>query len=208
MPSITPITLIGYVFATAVTFSCVRHLAKGGLKEDMAVFKGRSLVDWAEMIAGDLLSIAALFGCYYLSTFGPKFLHWSWISLLATKGEQPQGANQMIVGATIPYFGIAFLLLLFVNLPRLAANEEEVYRDGTKNWLDAIPRSLRFGLMHMIVGVPLWCGLALSLPGLWFTRQYFKGGVERSTMAHAIYNMMLASVLLVFVVLWNFGAVS
>lgn len=207
MPAITPVTAIGYLFSAAVTFSCVRHIATGGLKDDFHVFKGRSGKVWAEVVLGDFAAIGALVGCYELSRYGGQLLNWSWLDLFATKGESVQGANQMIVGATIPIFGPIFLLLLFVNLPRLAAAEEDMYRDGTRDWFRAIPRSLIFGLVHMIVGVPLWCGLTLSIPGLWFTSQYFKGGVERSTMAHALYNMMLASVLLVAVVLWNLHVV-
>jgi hypothetical protein len=192
-------SLVGYLFAAAVTISCVRHLYRGGLKEDFKVFQNRTWKDWLEVLVGNCAAIAGLVGCYYLSRFGPKFLDWSWISLLSSD-KHSQGANQVVIGATIPYFGIVFLLLLMLNLPRLAAAEEDEFRYGTKNWWHAVPRSLTFGLMHMVVGVPLWCGLALSVPGMWFTRQYFKGGVERSTMTHAVYNFMLAGVLLFSVI--------
>jgi len=192
-------SLVGYVFAAAVTISCVRHLYKGGLKDDLHVFRGRTWKDWAEVLVGNCFAIGALYGCYVMSRFGPNFLNWSWLTLLSD-GKHVQAGNQMVMGATIPYFGVVFLILLMLNLPRLAAAEEEEFRQGTKDWWHAIPRSLMFGMMHMVVGVPLWCGLALSIPGMWFTRQYFKGGISRSTMTHAAYNLMLASVLFVAVI--------
>jgi hypothetical protein len=205
----TPLNIVGYLFAAAVTYSCVQYLRDGGLKEDLQVFKGRSPKEWAEIVVGDLAAVGALIGLYTLSFAAPKMaqgvLQFSWMQLLATKGENAQGSNQMLSGAMIPYFGPIFLLLLFVNLPRLAAAEEEEFRLGTKNWKHAVPRSISFGLMHMIVGLPLSVALALSIPGMWFTSQYFKGGVARSTAAHAVYNMMLATVLFVYVVQSQFA---
>jgi hypothetical protein len=206
---LTPLTIIGYLFATAVTVSCVLYLRSGSLKADISVFRGRSWKNWVEILAGDLAAISALYLCYLAvsmakaGSFFAQVLNFSWLQLLATKGEKAVGMNQMLAGAQIPWLGIPFVILLLVNLPRLAAAEEESYRLGTRDWKHAFPRSLSFGLMHMVVGVPLWCGLALSIPGLWFTLQYFRGGVSRSTMAHALYNMILASVLLVFVVYAN-----
>jgi hypothetical protein len=203
----TPSALIGYCFAGMVTISCAHHLVKGGLKEDFQVFKGRPAAVWAEVLLGDLVALAALIGCAMLSESLPKrnILRWSWLDLVADKGHMGEGANQMVAGATIPFFGVLFVILLFLNLPRLAEAEELSFRDGTKDWLHAVPRSLGFGLMHMVVGVPLWLGLALAAPGMWFTSQYFKGGVSRSTMAHGIYNMVLVIALFVYVLLANFS---
>ena len=204
-------SVVGCGFAAAVTISCVRHLRANGIREDILVFKGRSCRDWAEILVGNILAIAFVSGFYPLAQLGPKWLqsvlNFSWIQLLASKGENAVGANQMVFGgATIPFFGPIFILLLILNLPRLAAAEEEEFRDGTKNWWHAVPRSLTFGLMHMIVGVPLWLGLALAIPGMWFTRQYFKGGLTRSTMAHSLYNFMIALPLFVWVTVLNFTA--
>ncbi len=87
--------------------------------------------------------------------------------------------------------GFGFLLLLIANLPSLAYGEELQFRDGTRNWRDGARRSVVFGLIHCIVGIPLALGLALSLGGLWFTRQYFIGGVTRSTTYHLAWNFLL-----------------
>jgi hypothetical protein len=202
---VTTTAIIGFGFAGMVTFSCARHLYRGGLKEDFKIFKDRKPAVWTEVILGDLLALTALITCAVFSDRLPKnsLLRWSWLDLVADKADAGHGSNQMIAGATIPFFGVLFVILLFLNLPRLAEAEEFSFRDGTKNWLHAIPRSLAFGLMHMVVGVPLWLGLALSVPGMWFTSQYFKGGVSRSTMAHSLYNMVIASGLFVYVLIDN-----
>ncbi|MAG35188.1 MAG: hypothetical protein CL878_02925 [Dehalococcoidia bacterium] len=83
-----------------------------------------------------------------------------------------------------------FILLLFFLLPRLAAVEERIFRLGTRNWLDGAFRSVVFGLVHLTMGIPLGAALALSLGGLWFTRQYFLGGALRSTVHHLAYNLI------------------
>jgi hypothetical protein len=199
---------VGYLFAAYVTVSCVRHLAKGGLKNDYAVFKGRTWRTWALILAGDIAAIGILILAAVGSTYAPPWLSYSWLMLLAPKNQPVQATNQMLAGAQIPLFGVVFVIILMLNLPRLAALEEDEFREGTKDWKDAIPRSLKFGLMHMIVGVPLWCGLALAIPGMWFTSQYFKGGVSRSTMAHALYNFMLASLLSVYVFWTNYQTIA
>ena len=48
------------------------------------------------------------------------------------------------------------------------------------------------------MGVPVCAGLALSLGGLWLTHQYFRGGVERSTLHPTAYNLMLVAALFTY----------
>lgn len=60
---------------------------------------------------------------------------------------------------------------------------------------------MRFGLVHCLAGIPVFAGLALSLGGLWFTYQYFRGGVEASTVHHLTYNLLIMAAIAVFLVL-------
>ena len=137
-----------------------------------------------------------------LITVSPKILGFTWLQIFSSPDHKEAGTNLMVAGATkIPAFGVLFLVLFMANIPRLARIEEEQFRRGTKDWKDGAWRSLRFGLAHCIVGVPVGIGLALGLGGLWFTYQYFKGGVGRSTVYHSIYNWILAVFLFVFLVL-------
>ena len=117
-------------------------------------------------------------------------------------------ANIFMLPIFIPFVGIAFLILLLLNMPRLAQREEEIFREGTKNWLHGIWKSLTFGLVHCLVGVPLGVGFALSIGGLWFTYQYFKGGVPLSTLHHATYNLIIAFVFLTFLIGFHIAIIA
>lgn len=195
------LNLVEYGFAGFVTIVLIRNIVTGRLKEDFEVFKQVQLKEWARMgLVCPILVLATVSLATALYDLPVKLLQWSWLSLLAGPKDKDVGTNLGVsAGASIPYFGVIFVLLLFLNLPGLARNEEEIYREGTKNWTDAIPRSLKFGIMHCLVGVPVAAGIALALPGLWFTSEYFKGGVEQSTRVHAIYNMILVGLLAFYV---------
>ncbi len=194
----TVVDVIKYAFTAGVTYSCVRYAVSGEMKQDYLLFKGHNTKSWAEIIATNLLILAITLGLIVaVYVYGPAVFRWSWIMLFATKDDQ--GTNLNLAGTQIPFFGPIFMVLLLLNFPRLARYEEEEFRDGTKDWKDAIPRSIKFGLWHCLVGVPLCGGILLAIPGFWFTRQYFRGGVDRSTLYHSVYNMILGLVVLYFV---------
>jgi membrane protease YdiL (CAAX protease family) len=92
---------------------------------------------------------------------------------------------------SLPFIGVLAYCILLCYLPYGAYVEEEVFRKGTIGWKDGVRRSLIFGLVHCTMGVNLVVGLALTIPGLWFTLQYFRGGVERSTIYHLSYNLVV-----------------
>lgn len=140
-----------------------------------------------------VIPVLALTGtvAYLLITLSPRLMGWSVLSLIGANG-----GNLNTAGATLPYLGIIFCLLLLAVLPWFAQIEEELFRAGTKNWSNALKRSIYFGFAHMIMGVPLGGAIALILPGLYFTYEYFKGGVERSTQAHFQYNFVAVMILL------------
>ncbi len=127
-----------------------------------------------------------------IASFKVPLFQASWLQFLAPPGHPEAGGNLVVAGAIkFPWIGVAFAILLFLNLPRLARYEEDAFRRGTKDWKDGAWRSLKFGLLHCLVGVPLGFGLALGLGGLWFTYHYFRGGVRQSTAVHTLYNATL-----------------
>ncbi len=79
--------------------------------------------------------------------------------------------------------------------------EEVVFRQGTSSWFDGLIRSLLFGIAHCLVGVPIGTGIAIAVPGIWFTSQYFLGGVELSALHHTTYNLIILSMLLLSLVI-------
>lgn len=114
------------------------------------------------------------------------------------------GGNISLIGIDIKYIGIVMCLLLLTVIPRAAEMEEEWFRQGTTDWMDAIVRSLAFGFVHMVVGVPVFGAIVISGAGLFFSYMYFLGGIELSTQAHFQYNMILITVLLLFVTVKSF----
>lgn len=197
--SITPLNLLKVAFAIWVTWSCVKYLRSGRLRRDFTIFARLDAKKWAGLVVSNLLVLAAVLTVgVTLIVVEPQVLGFSWLRLLHTAADGPAdpGGNLNVAAAQVPVVGIAFLLLLFVNLPRLARAEENQFRRGTRDWRDAVPRSIKFGLAHCIIGVPIGVGLALSIGGLWFTYHYFRGGVRRATQFHAVYNMMIVLLLL------------
>lgn len=125
---------------------------------------------------------------------------WILSKIFHSGNGQGQG-NLIFSGIQWKWYALIFLPVLMFALPTLAMNEEKSYREGTRNWRDAVLRSIRFGLAHLWMLIPMGAALALSIGGMWFTRQYFKGGVERSTTYHATYNTMIVAVLFVLILI-------
>lgn len=127
-------------------------------------------------------------------------LDFGWYSVIAAQAGGG-GGNIITAPLSQPVLIAPFALLLLFVLPRLAESEELIFRRGTRGWRQGIARSLLFGLVHMLVGVPLAAALALSIGGLWFTYQYFLGGVPRSTVYHLSYNLLVALLIAVAMLL-------
>jgi hypothetical protein len=165
------------------------------------------------MVVGVMVSVVTL------ASIGlPKFMTWSWISMLGSGADAPSG-NIMAVpfkSGSVVIISI-FWLVLSLALPYLAKGEEKSFRSlvfGTKN---RIITSIKFGLVHMIVGVPLFIALILAVAGYIFSIFYVKAfykavkvnpytadevAVNVSTSVHAKYNFLiitLGSVLAILV---------
>ncbi len=163
-----------------------------------------------ETLALLTITIAAAVSLYGL---GQPFT-WGWYKLLTghggNVGVQPildagrSGHVLLLVAA------LGLLALFLVLIPFFARSEEIDFRKGRETWKQILPTSVKFGLVHMIVGVPLAVGLALSVPGVFFAWKYKRSvarvtrsdqnlplefarmiGVMRSTTYHALYNSVL-----------------
>ena len=112
--------------------------------------------------------------------------------------------------------GIWIVLMLLV--PFWANFEEKIFRQGANTWKQILIRSTQFGLVHILVGIPIFAGFVLILPGFLFACRYkyihdkkFKetndekiaeeAGVEASTADHAIYNAILITFVVAAMVL-------
>lgn len=182
-----------YLWAAFVTSLLVRPLWTKQAQKHWGVFRSLRPLDFVLALVVIALTVGTGF---VLVTYLPWLDH-SWLYLLP--GNDGDTANIFIVPATLPIVGLPFLVLLVLCLPMFAYREEMQYRAGTRNWRQGMIRSLRFGLAHSFwAGIPLYMGLALTIGGLWFTFQFFKGGVERSTRHHLAYNLIMVTALAVY----------
>jgi hypothetical protein len=134
-------------------------------------------------------------------------LNFSWYAVLlehvsaSPSDGIPAGgaANVLLEPLSYRWLAVPFVGLLLFLLPRLALTEERIFRSGTRTWRQGIYRSLIFGLAHLPMGIPLGAALGLSIGGLWFTRQYFRGGVQLAAVSHLTYNLVALCIISVLV---------
>lgn len=191
------------VILTAFVAVTVAHAAFGGGKasRNWQIIKQYRLIHLITSIpiVASVITVAVL-----LTEFVPfmdknPFL-WVFSALFGWGNGEGQG-NLMLSGLQWKYYAALFLPILLFALPSLARYEEEDFREGTRDWAHGVKRSVVFGLVHVIMLIPIGTALALSIGGMWFTHQYFKGGVERSTVYHSVYNSIIVTILfMLFVV--------
>lgn len=163
----------------------------GNLQKSLAIL--RRIRPWM-IIQNTLVLVFVVMVSMLLNSL--PVLGWGWWQLLDSSTEAG-GQNAIMASTSLPIVGPIFLVVLFFAMPRLAEYEEELFREGTANWKSGVKRSIVFGLVHCIMGVSIGVGLALSICGLWFTHQYFKGGVIRSTSYHAAWNLAIVSLVII-----------
>jgi tetratricopeptide (TPR) repeat protein len=129
--------------------------------------------------------------------------------------------NQKLLEFNIDYSLIITLviwLVLMLLVPFWANLEEKIFRQGANTWKQILIRSTQFGLVHILVGIPIFAGFVLILPGFLFACRYKyihdknlkqtndekmaqEAGVEASTADHAIYNAILITFVVAAMVL-------
>jgi hypothetical protein len=126
-----------------------------------------------------ILGIIALIYFTYavLITLTPYF-GYGWANLIAKGGGNilitpvfsAFNSTLYIVRSLPSLFIFAFLL----SLPFMARLEENIFRRGVHTWKEITWRSIVFGLMHLIIGIPVGIGIALIIPGFFFAYIYRK----------------------------------
>jgi hypothetical protein len=209
------------IIATLVIGSALYNSYKD-FRKDSSVLKNAYVKNKIDYLWSFLLVMFVVVTVSVFASIGlPKFMTWSWISMLGSGADAPSGniiAAPFKSGSVLVITGFWFLLSL--ALPYLAKGEEETFRSlvfGVKN---RIITSIKFGLVHMIVGVPLFVALILAVVGYIFSIFYVKAfnkaamsdpysadkmAVLASTSVHAKYNFLiitLGSLLAVLVTLF------
>jgi hypothetical protein len=131
-----------------------------------------------------------------------------WTSLGGTGnpvvGVGPKGATPGPLETVIP---VVFVTLLLIGLPLLVEGEEWVFRRGAEHRSRAANarRSVLFGLVHALIGIPIGVALALSIGGFYFTWAYLRvwrrtgseeAALAESTRSHLAYNLVIAAIVI------------
>lgn len=113
---------------------------------------------------------------------------------------------------------ILFWLVLILVVPFWAEAEEKLFRQGVHTWRGMAVNSIKFGLIHLVMGIPTCWALTLAIPGFLFACRYryayhrhlgkfqnpaaaIEAGVLASTADHAVYNAILITILAVIMLL-------
>lgn len=140
-------------------------------------------------------------------------LDWGYIKALT--GQQgsvyadPQPVKTGVIDRILPLW---ILVVLVLNIPSAVMAEEAMFRAklGQWTWPRRVGMQLLFGLMHMVLGIPLFAALGLAVFGFLLSfrhlRQLRMGmRAERAVLdgasIHLSYNLILATFLLVGFVL-------
>lgn len=199
----TPLSVIKAAFTLWILWRFLVYFRSDRFNRHWTVFRGWSVKQWFGVSVLVLVELTVLLGLIsWVYMLNNPVLNFSWIQLIATPGESGAGGtNLMVDNINIPWFQVVFCILLMLNLPYLARLEESVFRRGTRNWADAVPRSIKFGLMHMIVGVPFCAALGLIGLGFVLTLCYFRGGMRLAWFFHTFHNFVLVTLLIIAILL-------
>lgn len=163
------------------------------------------------VLAAVLAVAFAVFTFVPYSTFG-------WWTLIGGEGNPVFGQTERTAGSVLEWLvPLVFVVLLLPALPLFAQREEELFRLGAEvqSRRQRLWRSLKFGMVHAVVGIPVGAAFALSIGGVYFTHCYLRAyrrhasrseAVLESTRAHTAYNAAIVALLLTIVVTTAVGS--
>jgi hypothetical protein len=141
-----------------------------------------------------------------LAVPGLDFGWWTW---LGGQGNPVVGVGRPSAtpGPLETIVPAVFVTLLIIGLPLLVEGEEWVFRRGAQHRDRAANarRSVLFGLVHALIGIPIGVALALSLGGFYFTWAYLgvwratgseEAALAESTRSHLAYNLVIAVIVI------------
>ena len=137
-------------------------------------------------------------------------LDFGWWTAIGGEGNPAVGvgresATPGVLETLIP---VVFVTLLIIGLPLLVEGEEWVFRRGAELRSRAANarRSVLFGLVHALIGIPIGVAMALSVGGFYFTWAYLRAwratrseeaALAESTRSHLAYNLVIAAIVIV-----------
>lgn len=174
--------------------------------------------------AGLLLAVATVALAALAIAYSPGFLKWGWFEIISDSSGNPLTAPLVQAGSAPRPGGAPWLIVpvalfyvaLVLALPPIARKEEEIFRGGHLGWPDIAWQSVKFGLSHLLLGIPIVIGVVLILPGVvlgWRYRRAYLAALARrmpepecahvalaaSYRLHALYNLSVVSLLFLLV---------
>ncbi len=152
--------------------------------------------------------LAAVIGVALVLMQAPV-LAWGWWSQIGGEGNPVFGSSESTAGTAWEWIvPVVFMALLLPALPLFAHAEERMFRRGAEHWSTwkRCWKTLQFGLVHALVGIPIGAALAVSLGGAWFLQVYLRAfrtsgsradATFESTTAHSAYNGVIIGVVVV-----------
>lgn len=159
-----------------------------------------------------LLALLIIIPTFFLLSFligsgMPEFLKFSWLNLIGSEGTNlianPVSAGESLLSVLISSL---FFVVLVLCLPYLANSEEIQFRSMSFGLKSRIKQSIKFGFIHMIVGVPVYIAILLCFIGYIFSIKYclsFNKNIDKgvseadriaiidATSLHAKYNLII-----------------
>ncbi len=143
--------------------------------------------------------------------------NWGWANLFFQDGGnvlikpvlETSDSPHLLIRLIAPLFLLVFLAVM----PFVTHTEEILFRKGYHSWKKIMWQSIKFGFVHMTVGVPLAAAIMLCGVGAFFAYKYHKAylglsqilpealaeevAVLTSTTYHTVYNSIVIGILLI-----------
>ena len=144
-------------------------------------------------------------------------LRWGWWSAFGGQGNPVFGSSEATSGTVWEWLVPAvFMMLLLPALPLFAHAEERMFRMGAEQWSRGrrVLKTVQFGMVHALIGIPIGAALALSVGGANFMWTYLRAfrltesrvdATFESSTAHTVYNAVIISVVIVAIALTAAG---
>jgi hypothetical protein len=209
----TPISVGVLAFVGFRLASGARISASGAGRRTVRLVVGR--IGWRHVWPIPLVLTVVLAAAIALSAL--PVLGWGWWTMLGGEGNPVFGSSDATAGTVWEWLiPLVFMAMLVPALPLFALAEERIFRAGAEqwSWWKRTWKTLTFGMMHALVGIPLGAALALSLGGAYFMRCYLRriavtgspvDATYESAAAHTAYNGAILTVVLLALALTAVG---
>ncbi len=197
------LTIISAVLITTSIWTSYKDF-----KADKSLLKNAYFKNPIDYLFAVLIAFTVFTSLAFAYSFNlPGFLKWSWLDLLSSDNQSGGNLIMKPFASGVISFILLFWAIMTLALPYLAKGEEKAFRSSVFSQKKRIIESIKFGFIHMIVGVPVIAGFVLSIVGYIFSVWYIKGytkafkegkaelademGIDRSTSLHAKYNFVI-----------------